>query len=67
MPLNPEEIVALTGTTFVTQVPNVKYRQHGNALGIIKMFQDRFEWHDLVSSEPVVMIPYETISGLFLF
>uniref|UniRef100_A0AC34R7T1 BSD domain-containing protein n=1 Tax=Panagrolaimus sp. JU765 TaxID=591449 RepID=A0AC34R7T1_9BILA len=64
MPLNPEEIVALTGTTFVTQVPNIKYRQHGNTLGIIKMFQDRFEWHDPANPEPVVMIPYETISEL---
>ncbi|KAE9554346.1 hypothetical protein FO519_002456 [Halicephalobus sp. NKZ332] len=64
MPLNPDEIIALTGTDFVTQVPNVKYRQHGSVLGIIKMYQDRFEWHDPGVSEPIVVIPYETVSEL---
>ena len=66
MPLNPDEIVALTGTDFVTEVPNIRYRQHGNVLGIIKMYQDRFEWHDPGLPEPVVVIPYETVSGWFL-
>ena len=66
MPLNPDEIVALTGTAFVTQIPNIRFRQHGSALGIIKMYQDRFEWHDPALSDPVVVIPYETVSGLLL-
>jgi hypothetical protein len=65
MLLTPEEIVAITGTGFVQEIKNTKCRLHGNAMGSLRIFQDRFEW--VVDGETtivVISVPYETVDML---